>query len=329
MIMVKPLNSHIAFAPNSMRGGNTYLLESVPVESRGNSSGQIKNRISGGAQNEALVADAPRQPARRGLISKSRKTSNTVNPTRVKRSSTDRSSNTVRRDADSKSNAVVKQQNQVNSNAVNRNTSSSAKSTGVAQNPSTTVSPQANTNANPIAPSASSIAKERSAMNARLNTALQEVLGKEGFVAPTDHRGYTTMIAKAMKKIKDPAQLEAFKAKIEEAGKPFRLNFGVTRSVGGKQEALNSNATGSMSTYHQDEYKKIAAELRTESKKPTQTNGNQGLPVDGTPNNAVTPTPTPTTASDETPIQGTTPQQVPVTETDANPSILPNPELVA
>lgn len=341
--MDKPVNSAIAFAPNSGRGGNTFLLESMPVESRSNSSGQIKNSISSGVRHEALVAVDNGQPTRRGMVSKSRKTGTTANVSRSKRSHTDRNSATVHGKPLRKQNSAVAQQNRVGSNTVSRNTRNSVKSTDVAQNPTTKVSPQTNTNANPIAPSASSIAKERSAMNTSLNTTLQEVMGKEGFVAPTDHRGYTAMIAKAMKKIKNPAQLETFKTKIEEAGKPFRLNFGVSRTVNGKQEALNCKATGSMSTLHQGEYKKIEAEFRSKSNTPNKTTGTpnkqNNQPVNGTQGTNVTPaqtpvptptpTPTPARTPATTPVQTTSPQQVPVNRTGTNNSIFPNPELIA
>jgi hypothetical protein len=95
-------------------------------------------------------------------------------------------------------------------------------------------------------------------MNESLNGVLQGVVGNNGFVVPTDHRGYTTMINKEAKSIKNPAEREAFIAKIEEAGKPFRFNFGLSRTVGGKKEALNSKVTGSIDTLHQSEYQKIA-----------------------------------------------------------------------
>jgi hypothetical protein len=346
--MVKPLNSDIAFAPTGLRGGNSYLLESVPVESKGSSPVQTRNRVANGTRYEALMADSTQQTARHDVVSKSRKSSNRINATRVKTSNPIRKSSKVRTIASRNSNTVVAQQNRSSSNTVNGNNSSiSNKTTQVAQNPSTTGSSQTNTNpntssntnanANPIAPSASSIAKERSAMNSSLNTALQEVMGKEGFVAPTDHRGYTAMIAKAMKKIKNPAQLEAFKTKIEDAGKPFRLNFGISRTVNGKQEALNSKVTGSMSILHQGEYKNIEAEFRSKSSVRSQTTGSQSQqgnqPVNGTPGTTVTPTqkpiPTPTPTPAKTPVQTTTPVTVPATATDANTSIFPNPELIA
>jgi hypothetical protein len=352
MIMVKPLNSDIAFAPNSMRGGNTFLLESVPVESKDSSPVQTRNRVGNGTRYEALMADSPQQPARRDVVSKSRKSSNRVNATRVKTSNPIRKSNKVRTIASRNSNTVVAQQNRSSSNTVNGNNSGNpTKTTKVAQNPTTAGSSQTNTNpitstntnadAKPIAPSASSIAKERAAMNTSLNTALQEVMGKDGFVAPTDHRGYTAMIAKATKKIKNPAQLEAFKAKIEDAGKLFRLNFGLSRTVAGKQEALNSKSSASMSSLHQEEYKKIATEFNSKSTTPTKTTaskvqrGNPGV-TGNTVTNAnqkpiptLTPTPTPTPTPAKNPVQNTTPQKLPATATDANTSIFPNPELIA
>jgi hypothetical protein len=122
----------------------------------------------------------------------------------------------------------------------------------------------------PIAAAASSIAKERAVMYETLNALLQSVLGKNGFVAPADHRGYSAMIAKAMKKIKNPAQLEAFKMKVEEAGKPFRFNFGVCREVGGKKEALNARQTSALDADHAAEYKRAANEFQTQSTTPNQ-----------------------------------------------------------
>jgi hypothetical protein len=348
MIMVKPLNSDIAFTPNSMRGGNTFLLESVPVESKNSSPVQTRNRGANGTRYEALMADSTQQPARRDVVSKSRKSNNRSNATRVKTSNPIQKSNKVRTVASRNSNTVVAQQNRSSSNTVNGNNSSnSTKTTQVAQNPSTAGSSQTNTNPNtstntnadakPIAPSASSIAKERSAMNTSLNTALQEVMGKEGFVAATDHRGYTAMIAKAIKKIKNPAQLEAFKTKIEDAGKTLKLNFGVCRTVNGKQEALNSKTTGPMSILHQGEYKKIEAEFRSKPNTPNKTTVTPGeqnnQPANGpqrtnvTPAQTPVPTPTPTPA--RTPAQTTSPQQLPVNQTDTNNSIFPNPELIA
>jgi hypothetical protein len=350
MIMVKPLNSDIAFAPNSMRGGNTFLLESVPVESKSSSPVQTRNRVANGTRYEALMADSTQQPARRDVVSKSRKSNNRINATRVKTTNPIRKSNKVRTVASRNSNTVVAQQNRSSSNTVNgSNSSNSTKTTQVAQNPSTEGSSQTNTNPNastntsanakPIAPSASSIAKERSAMNASLNNALQEVMGKEGFVAPTDHRGYTAMIAKAIKKIKNPAQLEAFKTKIEEAGKPFRLNFGLSRTVAGKQEALNSKSTAAMSSLHQEEYKKIQTEFQSKPTTPTKTTGNQvqqgnqgvtgSTVTNASPNPILTPTPTPTPTPAKTPVQNTTPQKSPAAATDANTSIYSNQVLIA
>lgn len=339
--MVNPLNTDIAFAP-SMRGGsggNTHLLDSVPVESRNTSPGQIKSQTSSGVSSKLPVLDVTQQPSHRGAVSKNGKANSTVTVGPVKRNSTHRSPHTVRGTSTRKSTAVSAKQNRAGANVVNNHISNATRSTDVALNPSTTVSPKPNASANPIAPSASSIAKERSAMTNSLNTVLREVMGKEGFVAPTDHRGYTTMIAKAMKKIKNPAQLEVFKTKIEEAGKPFRLNFGATRAVKGKQEALNSKATGSLSTLHQGEYKKIEAEFRSKSNTPIQTPGNQSQQgnqkVNGKAGSTVAPasiqTPAPglTPNPAKPPVQTTTPHRVPVAATDANNSIYPNPELVA
>ena len=152
-----------------------------------------------------------------------------------------------------------------------------------AQNGKPSASPEARTAAapvenKPIAASASSIAKEREVMNETLNALLQAVLGKNGFVAPTDHRGYSAMIAKAVKQIKNPAQLEAFKAKIEEAGKPFKLNFGLSRSVEGKTEALNARSTGSLDAEHIDEYKKIVTEFQSKAQAPAQTVPSTAVP---------------------------------------------------
>ena len=330
--MVNPLNTEIAFAP-SMRGGNTSLLDSVPAESRGTSPGQTKSRTPKSAAPKLPMLDGTQQPSHRGAVSENRKTNSTVNVRRVTRSNTDRSPHIGRGTSTRKSNAVPMKQNREGANAVSSKYSNTAKSTDVAMIPSTVVSPRPNAAANPIAPSASSIAKERAAMTNSLNTVLREVIGKEGFVAPTDHRGYTTMIAKAMKKIKNPTQLEVFKTKIEEAGKPFRLNFGATRAVKGKQEALNSKATGSLSTLHQGEYKKIEAEFRSKSNTPLQTTGDQ--PVNGKAGTRVAPAqiqtaaPLPTLKPANTPVQTTTPQRVPVAATDASTSIYPNPELIA
>jgi hypothetical protein len=113
----------------------------------------------------------------------------------------------------------------------------------------------------PIASAASTMAKERTKMLETVDKLLTAVLGKD-FVKPADHRGYTALVAKAVKKITNPKQLEEFKTKIEEAGKPFRLNFGLSRTTGGKKVALNSNVQGTFNPLYQAEQQRFAAQFQ-------------------------------------------------------------------
>jgi hypothetical protein len=341
--MAKPVNSNHGFTPIGVRGGNSYLLESVQVESKNNSLRQAKSRAADGKQYEALAVATTRQTSRRPTVLSTRKPSKTTNSNFV-----NQGSSAIRKDGTSGNSSrnsvpVVEQQKTTGSNAANSDVSSTGTGTDLAQNTSNTVSPQVNQNAKPVAPTASSIAKERSVMNSTLNNLLQSILGKEGFVPPTDHRGYTAMIAKAIRKIKDPAQLEAFKSKVEEAGKPFRLNFGISRTVGEKKEALNSKETVALSSLHQGEYQKIAAELNSKTTgtgKMTpngtgQSTGsvNQVPTAAPTVSPAPTQTPTPATAQPETPseYQKTSSSSSPEsTEGEvSNPSLYDNPELIA
>lgn len=115
----------------------------------------------------------------------------------------------------------------------------------------------------PIAAAASAVAKSRETMLKNVDDQLDSVFGKGNYTKPTDHRGYVALVAQAAKKLGTSKAGEEFKSKIELAGQPFRLNFGLSRTAGGKQVALNSNVPGSFSPLHQAEQKKFAAEFKS------------------------------------------------------------------
>lgn len=138
-----------------------------------------------------------------------------------------------------------------------------------AQNPllssSRQTTPRAQTveNKTQIAAPASAIAKERKAMLETVDGLLDTALGKGQYTKPTDHRGYVALIAKASRKLGKSKAGDEFKSKIELAGQPFRLNFGLSRTEGGKRVALNSNVGGALGPLYQAEQNKFATEFKS------------------------------------------------------------------
>jgi hypothetical protein len=118
-----------------------------------------------------------------------------------------------------------------------------------------------NGNNNAIAPSAADIAKDRSTMLSSVDKLLDGALGAGKYSKPTDHRGYTTLVNKAMKTLRTPAEKTAFQCGIEAAGKPFRLNFGLSKQVNGKAVALNADNVGTMAQGYQAERGKFYQEF--------------------------------------------------------------------
>jgi hypothetical protein len=326
-----------SFNVNTIKGGNSrvdgknYLLEQTINESATRGTGEVK--LASRSRYEVLVVDKPNLQhsnqattgSRRNVTGTKtlRRTTPSVTAHKTRKSPKNRASS----DADTSGAAG---RNNSNISIANKNTTASGTNTDAVRSSNATVA-QSNNITKPVVASASSLAKERETMHETLNGLLQGVMGKNGFVAPTDHRSYTAMITKAANSIKNPAQREAFIAKIEEAGKPFRLNFGLSRTVGGKKEALNSKSTASLSTLHQEEYKKIQTEFQSKSNTRATPNVSQGQQnnqgVDGNRGIGVKPTPTPTPA--KTPIQTSAPGKVPAPAADANTSIFSNPELIA
>jgi hypothetical protein len=120
-----------------------------------------------------------------------------------------------------------------------------------------------------LAPSASELAKERSAMLNTVDKLVESALGKGKYTKPTDHRGYTALVSKALKSMKSVAEQTAFKNSIEAAGKPFGLNFGLSNKVNGKQVALNQGTVAKLDANHRAEYSKFAQEFSTTQQKKT------------------------------------------------------------
>jgi hypothetical protein len=85
------------------------------------------------------------------------------------------------------------------------------------------------------------VAQLQKQMEDGVNTLLQQVLGS-GFTPPKNHAERVLMVDKALKQITDPQQREAFIAKLEELGKPFGINFGLSRTTGGAKVPLNDAA---------------------------------------------------------------------------------------
>lgn len=159
--------------------------------------------------------------------------------------------------------------------------------------------PAPGTAAAPIAASASTIAKARETMLKTVDDQLDSVLGKGKYTKPTDHRGYVALVAQAAKKLGTSKAGEEFKSKIELAGQPFRLNFGLSRTTGGKQVALNSNVAGPFGPLYQAEQKKFAAEFKSPAPSSRRTSAaNPTTPT--VPNVPTTPT-TPTTPTNTKP----------------------------
>ncbi len=302
--MSKPFDVTTANLTGSKVAGANYLLEQTMRESASLGSGA--SRLTAGSSYEALVLDSPKPHQTTRPANRNHK--NAAGTKRVrhgKPSSAPHQTHKTHKNRPNSNSGVSSAagQNRPNNPITTQNPAASASKPNVVANPATTLPVQSNDSAQPVAASASSIAKERAKMNETLNGVLQGVVGKNGFVAPTDHRGYTTMINKAAKSIKNPAERDAFIAKIEEAGKPFRLNFGLSRTVGGKKEALNSKAVGTFDALHQGEYQKIAAEYKS---KPVATGGSGQTSPSSTPG-AVNPPAT----SEVKPIPSSPPTQTP------------------
>jgi hypothetical protein len=120
---------------------------------------------------------------------------------------------------------------------------------------------------NNVAPAASELAKQRSAMLNTVDKMVESALGKGKFTKPTDHRGYTALVNKALKSIKSVADQTVFKNSIEAAGKPFGLNFGLSNKVKGKAVALNQGTVEKLDAQHRAEYSKFAQEFSATAQK--------------------------------------------------------------
>jgi hypothetical protein len=184
-----------------------------------------------------------------------------------------------------------------------------------------------------IAPSAAEIAKDRSTMLSTVDKALDSTLGAGKYTKPTDHRGYTALVQKAMKSLKTPEEKTAFRDSIELAGKPFRLNFGLTKQVNGKPVALNANVTGTMAQGYQAErgkfYQEFLGKTNTSGRAQTSTgsttsgqgsNNGRVAPMNRTPSNSGNSAPSQLPTNTVTPKPKQTPGVTPMsTPTIYNP----------
>jgi hypothetical protein len=105
------------------------------------------------------------------------------------------------------------------------------------------------------------VAQAKQAMLKQLDAQLDKVLGPGKYTKPKNHREYTQTVVKAYQKLKSPEQRNEFLARIEAAGKPFRLNFGLSRVVNGKKVSLNSNVAGPLPQAFAAERRKFEAEF--------------------------------------------------------------------